>query len=416
MPVSPFFSTLPDRLRRTLSDPSFFFGLLFCVIVLTATIIPRSLSFLPSVCGVIGIIYLWVQTKKWIASDRREVFFLGGISALATLSSLWSLDPAFCFEKGLMIGLILMTGLLFLSSLRSIDFTPHLYLPVLLAMPLAIGGLIVAYEHMNGFPVLQWVTDRLPNDPWLTNRYNRTEVFLAVSFIPVLWLVLHSALHKKMKLPLALFLCAGVGSALWHANSQTAQLCFLVGIAAYLLWYPGQKILWAFCAVLLSGLILLAPWLAIYAYQWVPDQLEHGTIFQIASIPHRLVIWHFVATEALQHPWIGNGLEAVRFLASDEPMKFVNSTHVLHPHNSVLQIWVEFGALGAILLTGFTVMIWRKIGQAPRTHQKLLVSVFAGCGALSLTGFGFWQSYQLGLFLYAASLCLLCLRTRPLSS
>jgi O-antigen ligase len=73
----------------------------------------------------------------------------------------------------------------------------------------------------------------------------------------------------------------------------------------------------------------------------------------------------------------------------------------LHPHDAILQWWLELGLVGAVLGAVLATFLWR---QAARSGAVPLALVAAAMPPLLLS-FGIWQSWWLAtLFLVAAFL------------
>jgi O-antigen ligase len=77
----------------------------------------------------------------------------------------------------------------------------------------------------------------------------------------------------------------------------------------------------------------------------------------------------------------------------------------LHPHNAILQVWLELGVVGAGLLALFLVKILILVQKVTRNHWEAAVcyGVFTSGLTISSLSYGIWQSWWLGsLFLAGA--------------
>ncbi len=78
-------------------------------------------------------------------------------------------------------------------------------------------------------------------------------------------------------------------------------------------------------------------------------------------------------------------------------MPNMGTDHVIHPHNLVLQFWIEFGIVGAIFAAAFLLFLLRRIeGQAPLMQRYYITLLIVMLGMLSM-GYGLWQAWQLGM-------------------
>ena len=76
----------------------------------------------------------------------------------------------------------------------------------------------------------------------------------------------------------------------------------------------------------------------------------------------------------------------------------------LHPHNGVIQIWLELGLIGALIAAFFSFKIIIKLWK--KAHSKKEVTYALGLYSSSFTmiciSYGLWQSWWLaGLFIAA---------------
>lgn len=130
----------------------------------------------------------------------------------------------------------------------------------------------------------------------------------------------------------------------------------------------------------------------------------------------------FVAEQIKQRPIAGWGLDAARRLPGGTAQVIIRHCDVtqhpdgialssqtlpLHPHNAILQVWLELGGVGIALGFGPLILsIWRAL-RIPAWRTRLAQAMIAGTtiAALSvaLVSFGIWQERFLsGLFIAAA--------------
>ena len=72
-----------------------------------------------------------------------------------------------------------------------------------------------------------------------------------------------------------------------------------------------------------------------------------------SKIIHRRVIWSFSKQKILERPLFGHGIFSSRDIG-DQYKILDNVNQILpaiplHPHNNILQIWLELGVVGIIL-------------------------------------------------------------------
>jgi len=81
------------------------------------------------------------------------------------------------------------------------------------------------------------------------------------------------------------------------------------------------------------------------------------------SIIHRLLVWEYVANEIYKRPILGHGIGTSRLIGQNIILNVPNTNQEikggipLHPHNNFLEIWLELGLLGIIIIS----ILWMKI-------------------------------------------------------
>ena len=82
------------------------------------------------------------------------------------------------------------------------------------------------------------------------------------------------------------------------------------------------------------------------------------------SIKNRLQIWAFVVDRANERPLVGWGLDASRRIPGAHIKTSLGEEWLpRHPHNAILQVWLELGVPGVILLAmivGYAAMLPRR--------------------------------------------------------
>jgi hypothetical protein len=91
-------------------------------------------------------------------------------------------------------------------------------------------------------------------------------------------------------------------------------------------------------------------------YQWQETPLG-------GSIIHRLLVWEYVGKKIHEKPFLGHGAGTSRLIGQNiilnipNTKKQIKGAIPLHPHNNFLEIWLELGLLGIIVIS----LLWIKI-------------------------------------------------------
>ena len=125
------------------------------------------------------------------------------------------------------------------------------------------------------------------------------------------------------------------------------------------------------------------------------------------SVIPRLFIWDFAAQKSLQRPLLGWGMNASRripgggekFIVYDEKVGngktkelYHDSLLPLHPHNQALQIWLELGGVGAVIVALFGGMFLFRLGALKATEAPLF-GMLVSYLTFALSSFGAWQNW-----------------------
>lgn len=310
---------------------------------------------------------------------------------LLLLSLIWSHTPDTSTER--VVKLLPLIGLGFvLMAGRDVEW--NRWIPPLLSLPLVL----IIWEHTQVLSV-----QAILSDEFVPALYNKPLVLLSILMplfcvfmvqqrdyttlicfaIVLFWAVFsgHSATAKLACLALPLCFIA------MRFIPRTTMTLFLFGYSAFALSFP----FWI-------------PYVSDWALSLWINQVGFG------AYASRLEIWAAIAQRVAEQPWLGYGVEATRGMTNLlVGAHFFWHDSVLHPHNMVLQLWVEMGLLGVVV---HLVFIWALAWRILRHDNWLLraglfASFFAGLVALNLS-FGIWQSW------FVASLFLVAYVAKPL--
>jgi O-antigen ligase len=121
----------------------------------------------------------------------------------------------------------------------------------------------------------------------------------------------------------------------------------------------------------------------------------------------RLGIWHHVAQLVVQSPVLGHGFDAARDLSDrNEVLPGTDLPAIpIHPHNGVLQVWLELGAVGVCIVAGLLIAGWRAtqaLWDAPLAGATVAGTLVAAA-ILILVSFSLWNTWWLATLGFAAA-------------
>lgn len=339
------------------------------------------------------------------AGPRRRILAMGPkwpglalvlLAVLGFLSALWSIVPAASLHKTLQLLPLFASAYLVIAAAMTLSPLARERVGRWLAAGLVVAFVFVLTEVLVGGVVNHLLTGEPLGSGNALLRYKRGIAVMALLVIPVAyWLgSKHGAMAAAAVIAAAILSAATVGNG-------TALLAMLVGVlwvfVAFLFPLLGRRGL----AVALMIVILGSP-LFVFGPTG-STQLRHGSQFisayRLNSAVHRFLIWQFVGGKIIERPVIGWGLDSSRSIpGGNERLEEFPERLPLHPHNAALQIWLELGALGA-LIASFVVM-WPVVRLnrtlAPGLGQAAAAGTAVATVTVALLAFGIWQSWWIG--------------------
>ncbi|HBR68285.1 MAG TPA: hypothetical protein DEA55_02795 [Rhodospirillaceae bacterium] len=375
---------------------------------------PRLMAYVPGVIGIIGIVGGFFLTRSRPVVPKSALFWVAAIVALAGISALWSRDVGFALEKTMKIALILFPGLLLLSvamALKPERVKPYLWL---LPLGVALAALFNIAELYFDLPFHRLVRGLSVDEEIGRAPANRSIFCTVAAFfacVPVIYRIpAFAGMTPKGAFPhiVVAVLAVLVITMLALSEGQSNQLCFILALLSLLLFPYKFKPAWMILAAIFAVLILTAPWTVQIMFKTVAASVTKGSWLAEAYAPNRLEIWDFVARYALQSPIFGYGVEATRLTQDFDTHKIYHpDSMILHPHNFALQLWMEYGAIGAVFGSVFLGDLLRRISRLPGQAARVTLPVFLCFLSVAATGYGMWQGWWLGEMMYMLALTVL---------
>lgn len=99
----------------------------------------------------------------------------------------------------------------------------------------------------------------------------------------------------------------------------------------------------------------------------------------------------------MKAPILGHGIESARSLRAGYIMPHMMTDHVMHPHNAVLQIWLEYGVVGLVIVMGFVCYLFFRLGSMPAIMQRYHVVFFIVLLSVLSMSYDLWQAWLVGM-------------------
>jgi O-antigen ligase len=322
---------------------------------------------------------------------------------LGVLSAFWSLDPWHSLDVA--FRLLLLFGLFRVYGLAAETLDPESrrrLIPWLAGSGMVFLLLAVLAAGSHG-PLAQISHQLAPKN--LDDDKTRFHPGLA-AFAVLFWIYAAAWAPLKGKWFAAAF-AACSAAALLAGQSMAAPLAVAAGgcSAALAFGLGGKRGLFLAFGAVLAFLWALPPLLDFfYATDYAKEMLGR---YMSWNVKHRLIIWQFALERLYEHPWLGWGLDGSRFLPGGnagipgvEGAEFMP----LHPHNGFLQVWLELGVPGVLLLSACLVSqakhLLARLSDGPLKFGAAVAASFAFL-AQGLLSYGAWQSWWIALALLA---------------
>ncbi|MHA6288905.1 O-antigen ligase family protein [Maricaulis sp. CAU 1757] len=326
-----------------------------------------------------------------------------GFLAWMALSFTWSPyeKPAVLYKVGLGVPLYI------LFVMRMNALSPrwrHRVEAVMMFFVVGLGLFLLAESLLDGqltrsAKLLDSYFDGRP-ERVLTEFTNRN---LGHAAVPLILMSLPCALlaWRQGSNVLPVIIMALAGLAAFSFSTETNAVAFLAATVAAGLVYVWPRAVIAILFGLLAGLVLAVPVIMDDLIAMFPESWREMIP---ASWKYRLEIWEFVSTLIEQRPIIGYGVEASRVLNSELALVIGDTTFnvealPLHPHNATLQVWLETGAIGAMLLAFTLVTLGGRIASSRRLSRLQAVGaiwVFVVYASQIVFSYGLWQEWHQG--------------------
>lgn len=382
------------------------------VILPVATFAPLGIAW-GTLAPVLWISYLYLRARRapWAGRSRLLPILLLVFAAYSAASLIWTISPERTLSQAIKFVPIAAGSWLLVGAAAQLDergcaratkafLVGSIVAAAALAIEIATDGAIQGLYRGQGFAG----TGDL-------SHLNRGASELAILVWP-LWLVLDrrfGSLYAWGGIVLALAL-------LLRLDPDTPVAAVMAGVVFFQIAYFAPR---SAQVALITGPIVVA--LAIPFYPAIFPVIDNAlTSWGLGdfTLRHRFAIWEFTAARVMEHPILGWGLDTSRLIPGGQGvLPQVSPTAEalpLHPHNALLQLWLELGIVGIVLglaiLATILVHITRHISGRKELAATLTMSL---CAILvAELSYGIWQSWWL-ISLWVAAALMVAIAGRP---
>ncbi|MBF0268020.1 MAG: O-antigen ligase family protein [Alphaproteobacteria bacterium] len=384
------------------------FGLLSALPVLIALHMARGVAPLFSLLGLAALaLHLWPQRQR-LRLEAPYLWLMTGLCLWALASALWAFDPVANGFGALRLGLLMLAGLLLVSLAGGMTADQSRLFCRTFVVAYAAIALLIAFDLASGMPVTRAsyaLRGMFPQDDFDFSHDTKNRAVLLALLLPPAFLAARREWGLKTSLPLA---CLALLLILLH-HSETSLLCVIgMAAAAPLAFWRPKPLLWA--GLLGLGLLFALPPL-LHGNMLTAREIARQFPDTSKSLLARFIIWEYAAERIREKPLAGLGFDAAREIGGREPMRHYDfdpfpdgATYrplmepiPLHTHNGVIQLWLELGAVGAVLGGLLLALAWRGgLRKADPWQRAGSAALFMAAMAPMLSSYGLFQNWWVG--------------------
>ncbi len=343
-----------------------------------------------------GGLLLGAPALPWRVINRHLAVALALFTAWCLVTAWWSFHPLDAATLALRVGVLLLVLTYLASLMQLLDDRQRKRVMHGFCLGFAVAGAIAVIDLPFGTPIFDLLKGTAQSESAAYARLNRGVSALAILIWPFALFAWRQGWHTAaLLLPPAFF-------ALTLLSQSSASILALAGgILAGAMACLGRATARLMLGAAIAGTLLGAP-LAVDLMQRAG--LEQSDLIHENGL-HRLHIWGVVNERIADRPLFGWGFDASPDLPTPgvEPFKPGRKVIPSHPHNASLQIMVETGIVGSLLVMAILVLIAQRIDRLALPARACATAMFVAVLGIACTAYGIWQSHWLAMIGAAAA-------------
>jgi O-antigen ligase len=377
---------MPTFGRRTLAG-----ALLFWITPAAAAAGGLALAPLLALCGALG--------APWnLKRPSLPALLVCAAAAWAALSLAWSPIPR--PEQALKIVLIALAGLGLVAGMARLDARARGWVGTsLIASALMLAALLLIEAAFD----MPFNRAAQPLTPTGFLQRNPGRGVLVLEVIGFCALAAALTLRAPLRWVIGALLAAAMAWLSPQFSFEANAAAFAVGMLAFWLGYAAPKLGPALVGGFWAAWLLAAPWV----FAALSGPIRSAAYEAPLSWGMRLLIWDYAAGRAVEKPLIGWGLDASRSFRDPQELGGYEFASIpLHPHSFSLQVWLETGAVGALLFAATFIAAGLACARwcaGARLTGAAATACFTVLGMVWNLSYGAWQEWYMALPFIAAA-------------
>ncbi len=369
-----------------------------------AMVAPNALTLVAVIAA--GFALAWGPRAELLnAIPRVPAALLGTLVAFGMLSATWSIVPAYSAIKVLQLLVLFSTALVLIAMAKLSAPQRRAAIGLWLAAGVTVAITVVLFESLTDGLLQRLVKADVMADEWVLLRYKRGAVVTAI----LLWPAVYCLFRRYGSIPAAALTLAAI-FAFAELKTGTAYVALAAGAVAAGAMLLAPVATARIGAGLLALMIIFMP---LINYTKVADIAQSSLIGDRglgrieSSALHRLAIWQFARDRIAERPLTGWGLDSSRAVPGGKGKAEGHGELMpLHPHNAILQLWLELGLVAAVIAVLMSLKIIPGIPAAvpdPKARAVFFGSLVSAI-VIALAGFGLWQSWWIASLMLGSAL------------
>ena len=331
--------------------------------------------------------------------------------AWAAVTTIWAPHPAPSLLLVFQVAGIMVTGGLIAAGAECADKDARRIAVIAFGLAAPLFLLLIGSELLDGGFFARLTRGWPQGFTFNPVIYDRAAAIAAIASWPIAFV-----LWQRFRPRAAILFMLLTAAFLFQLEMAAARLAFATGAAVFALsyWLPRFTRRTMF-AVMFIGILIVPPVLVASGAGHELPLLAKDLPADANSIKHRFLIGQFVLTKIGERPLTGFGFDSSRAIpGGHKPAIEGQPVLPLHPHNGILQVWLELGLPGAIIAAVIVMFVLRRLSAfEPRGPTAMASATFAAFVTIAVISFGIWQNWWLMLAWIAAALTVLAAKTRP---
>lgn len=357
--------------------------------------------------------------RRLTAGERACLAAAACFLAWGGLSALWAEVPGLPFPKLFQLLGLAVLGWITLRAGRTLNEGGRRRIVVALVAGFMLAAAAAVIEAATGLGLTRTLRPLLTGVPWEPGMIELSAFKNLGSAGAVLAVAAAAAAALRRQALLGVACLLAIATVTVVTRNHTGAAALLAALAVIL---AGRRLAPLAVGAGVACLAALVPFAHLIPHS---AQLAQALPWLPNSLIHRSAIWQFAAERAWERPFLGWGLDGSRELPGGDAdimlwvfdnqklAGYATQVLPLHPHNFLLQVWLELGFVGLGLWLLVLALLIGNIMRLPRQAPRVGSAVLAAAIIVATASFSLWQSWWVATLWLAASLTLAMLPGKP---